>query len=123
MTGKRFSGTAQRLYKGRLLHHGTLLFDSDHAMVAGALNVAPDKFRSKAAKSVRSRIGNIREMLPKDMDMAAFKARLLTELSKEGLVLRTLNEEELFRNKNIGGRQIPQLGLEFRSFSPLFHDL
>ncbi|NCB51689.1 MAG: lipoate--protein ligase [Clostridia bacterium] len=93
--GKKVSGTAQRLYKGRLLHHGTLLFDSDHAMVAGALNVDPDKFRSKAAKSVRSRIGNIREMLPKDMDMAAFKARLLTELSKEGLVLRTLNEEEL----------------------------
>jgi len=93
--GKKVSGTAQRLYKGRILHHGTLLFDSDHAMVAGALNVDPEKFRSKAAKSVRSRIGNIRELLPEDMDMAAFKARLLAELSKEGLVRQTLDEAEL----------------------------
>ena len=93
--GKKVSGTAQRLYKGRLLHHGTLLFDSDHAMVAGALNVDPEKFHSKAAKSVRSRIGNIRELLPKDMDIDEFKASLLTELSKEGLVRRALDETEL----------------------------
>lgn len=93
--GKKVSGTAQRLYKSRLLHHGTLLFDSDPEMVAGALNADPEKFKSKAAKSVRSRIGNIREMLPEDMDMDAFKARLLTELSKDGLVRRALSEDEL----------------------------
>jgi lipoate-protein ligase A len=46
---------AQRIYKDRILHHGTLLFDSDPAMVAGALNADPAKFVSKSAKSVRVR--------------------------------------------------------------------
>ncbi|HBD86845.1 MAG TPA: lipoate--protein ligase [Clostridiales bacterium] len=95
INGKKVSGTAQRLHKGRILHHGTLLFDSDAEMVAGALNADPEKFRSKAAKSVRSRIGNIREMLPEDMDIAAFKARLLLALAGDGLQRRNLDPAEL----------------------------
>ena len=74
MEGRKVSGTAQRVSHGRILHHGTLLFDSDPSAVAGALNVDPTKFQSKASKSVRSRIGNIREFLPKDMDLPAFWA-------------------------------------------------
>ncbi|MEG2037634.1 MAG: lipoate--protein ligase family protein, partial [Ruthenibacterium sp.] len=35
--GKKVSGTAQRLSRHRILHHGTLLFDSNPAMIAGAL--------------------------------------------------------------------------------------
>lgn len=95
VNGKKVSGTAQRLHKGRILHHGTLLFDSDPDMVAGALRADPEKFQSKAAKSVRSRIGNIREMLPGDMDMETFRARLLAELAKDGLERRTLSTGEL----------------------------
>lgn len=45
--GKKVSGTAQRLSGGRILHHGTLLFDSNPEMVSGALNVDPAKFQSQ----------------------------------------------------------------------------
>ena len=62
--GRKVSGTAQRRHAGRILHHGTLLFDANPGMVAGALNVDPEKFRSKSTKSVRARIGNIRDFLP-----------------------------------------------------------
>ena len=55
--GKKISGVAQRIVGGRILHHGTLLFDSDPAMIAGALRADPAKFTSKSAKSVRSRVG------------------------------------------------------------------
>jgi lipoate-protein ligase A len=99
--GKKVSGTAQRLCRGRILHHGTLLFDSDPVMVAGALNADPEKFKSKAAKSVRSRIGNVREMLPTDMDIETFKARLLDELTKDGLERRSLTEAELAEVKKL----------------------
>ena len=61
--GKKVSGVAQRITNGRILHHGTLLFDSDPAMIEGALKADPAKFRSKSAKSVRSRVGNIRDYL------------------------------------------------------------
>lgn len=70
--GRKVSGTARCLRNGRVLHHGTLLFDSDLAAVAGALRADPEKFRSKSSKSVRSRVGNIRPYLPKDMDLTAF---------------------------------------------------
>ena len=93
--GRKVSGTAQRLLRGRILHHGTLLFDADPGMVAGALNVDPDKFTSKSAKSVRSRIGNIRAFLPADMDLPAFWAYLKGALAGGGLTEDRLTEEEL----------------------------
>lgn len=95
VSGKKVSGTAQRMAGGRILHHGTLLFDSDPSMVAGALNVDPAKFQSKSAKSVRSRIGNIRAELKEDMDLPAFWEHLKTALSAGGFVSGELSGEEL----------------------------
>ena len=93
--GRKVSGTAQRVARNRILHHGTLLFDSDASMVAGALNVDPEKFRSKSAQSVRSRIGNIRSFLKEDMDLPAFWSYLKTALAGSGLVQESLSPEEL----------------------------
>lgn len=93
--GKKVSGTAQRLAGNRILHHGTLLFDSDPSMVAGALNVDPAKFQSKSAKSVRSRIGNIRAALPEDMTLEAFWEHLKKTLSAGGFRQEELSREDL----------------------------
>ena len=93
--GRKVSGTAQRLLRGRFLYHGTLLFDANPGMVSGALNVDPAKFESKSAKSVRSRIGNIREFLKTDMDMPAFWSYLKKTLAGSGLVEDHLTDEEL----------------------------
>lgn len=57
--GKKISGNAQYLYKKRLLHHGTLLFNSDLTKLSQALNVKPQKIVSKGVKSVKSRVANI----------------------------------------------------------------
>lgn len=93
--GRKVSGTAQRLYKHRILHHGTLLFQTNSEMVAGALRVDPQKFRSKGAKSVRSRIGNIKDFLDCDMDIAAFWGCLKESLSGGNLISGGLSEAEL----------------------------
>ena len=61
--GRKVSGTAQRAAHGRILHHGTLLFDTDEEMVSGSLKVDEEKFRGKGVRSVKSRIGNIRVFL------------------------------------------------------------
>ena len=83
VNGRKVSGVAQRLCGDRILHHGTLLFDSDPQVISEALNVNADKFSSKSIKSVKSRVGNIREFLPADMDMTEFRARLLAALSAD----------------------------------------
>ena len=71
--GKKFSGNAQYVKQHRIMHHGTILFDSDLSVVSAALNVSKDKIESKGIKSVRSRVTNVREYLPKDMPLEEFK--------------------------------------------------
>lgn len=95
VNGRKVSGTAQRIVRNRILHHGTLLFDADSSMVAGALQVNPAKFRSKSAKSVQSRIGNIREFLETDMTLPEFWAYLKSSLSGDGLLEDVLSAQEL----------------------------
>lgn len=94
VSGRKVSGTAQQLSKGRLLHHGTLLFDSSPDMISGALNPDPTKFQSKSVKSVRSRVGNIREHLSADMDIHAFWQHLKTRLLGSDFALITLSDAD-----------------------------
>ncbi len=82
--GRKFSGNAQYVSGGRLLHHGTILFDSDLDAVADVLRVQPDKIESHGVKSVRSRVTNVRPYLPGDIDLDAFAARLTEELGRHG---------------------------------------
>ncbi|MPL94273.1 Lipoate-protein ligase LplJ [bioreactor metagenome] len=80
--GKKFSGNAQYLREGRVMHHGTLMFDSDLEVLANALNVSADKIESKGVKSVRSRVTNIRAHLKRDMSVSEFKSVLLDYMIK-----------------------------------------
>lgn len=92
---QKISGAAQRIYKERILHHGTLLFDSNLDMVSEALKVTPEKFQSKSVKSVRSRVTNIRNFLTEEMSINDFWQRLRTELTSGGAMSASLTEEEL----------------------------
>ena len=94
VSGCKVSGTAQRIYNGRILHHGTLLFDADSSMIAGALRVDPLKFQSKGVRSVRSRVGNIRSFLSQDMTITRFWDYLIRSLSKTDLRMERLSDEE-----------------------------
>ena len=93
--GRKVSGTAQRLMGGRILYHGCLLFDADPSMVAGALRAAPEKFTSKSTKSVRSRVGNVRDFLKEDMTLPQFWDYLKNALASGGLTETALTAEEL----------------------------
>ena len=74
--GKKFSGNAQYWSKNRLLHHGTILFNSDLSVVQEALNVKADKLQSKGVKSVRSRVTNIYPYLKTPITIDEFKETL-----------------------------------------------
>lgn len=79
--GKKISGNSQYLKHGRIMHHGTLLFDSDLRAINEALRVDDCKVQSKGIKSVESRVTNIKEHIPgKDMDISEFRKILLCEL-------------------------------------------
>jgi lipoate---protein ligase len=75
--GKKFSGNAQYVYKRKVLHHGTILFNADLDQVQNVLKVKENKFKSKGVKSVRSRVTNISDYLANKITIEEFKDLLL----------------------------------------------
>lgn len=59
LDGYKISGTASHLSKGRELHHGTLLYNSDIDMLWRALSSEKRDFVKKATQSVVSPVKNI----------------------------------------------------------------
>jgi len=94
--GKKFSGNSQYIRDGRVMHHGTILFDSDLHIVSQALQVDPTKIQSKGIPSVRSRVTNVRPHLPQDVSLPEFRQQLLQEIARQsGGTPYTLTHEDL----------------------------
>ena len=81
--GKKFSGNAQYIRQGRVMHHGTILFDSNSEVLSNALKVDPAKIQAKGIKSVRSRVTNVRPCLPQDMPLPRFREVLLRSILEQ----------------------------------------
>ncbi|MDP2424542.1 MAG: lipoate--protein ligase family protein, partial [Bacteroidales bacterium] len=82
INGMKFSGNAEHVYKNRVLHHGTLLFDSDLEMINQALTIDSEKFSDKAVKSIRSKVKNISYHLPGQMEITDFMDIVLNHVLK-----------------------------------------
>ena len=94
--GKKFSGNAQYLRQGRVMHHGTILFDSNASVLANALQVDEAKIQAKGVKSVRSRVTNVRPCLKVDMTLPQFRELLLNTILEE-----TPGEEYILTDKDL----------------------
>ncbi len=95
LDGQKFSGNAQYVKEGRVMHHGTLLFASDMQAASDALRPDPEKIKAKGVQSVRSHITNLQPHLP-GVTLEDFKAKLLEKLF-EGRPMEpyTLTEADL----------------------------
>lgn len=74
--GRKFSGNA--FYKNGTVayHHGTILLGADMEKLGRYLNPSKAKLAAKGVDSVRSRVGNLRELNP-DITIEAMKAALV----------------------------------------------
>ena len=95
ISGQKVSGSAQYVRGGRVMHHGTLLFDSDLSVLGKALKVDPEKIRAKGVQSVRSRVTTIRPHLRRDISLETFKKQLLRQLFPDGVEQQVLTPEDL----------------------------
>ena len=77
INGKKFSGNSQYAKKNRVMHHGTIMYDSDLSVVSDVLCVSKDKIESKGIKSVKSRVTNVKDYMPVAVPMDEFKNLLL----------------------------------------------
>lgn len=95
--GKKISGNAEHIYKKRVLHHGTLLFSSVIDDLQLALKVNPLKYSSKAVKSIRSQVTNIKEHLKTDLDILQFRNMILQHIMEisPGSVAYELSDKDI----------------------------
>lgn len=100
--GKKISGNAQTVYDGRIMHHGTLLFNTDMSVLSDALKPNKLKIESKGIKSVRARVTNIYDCLPVKMSADEFLRGLCEffKKDKEEYVLTEKDIEAIEKLKN-----------------------
>ncbi|PKM57293.1 MAG: lipoate--protein ligase [Firmicutes bacterium HGW-Firmicutes-3] len=95
--GKKISGNAQYRIKNKVIHHGTLLFDSSLSDLTKALTPRNEKFQDKAIKSVASRVTNISNHLSHGpLTILEFKQGLYEFIGKnfEGFRYYPLSKED-----------------------------
>jgi len=78
--GKKVSGLAQYVQNGRVCTHGSLLYDADLEMLTRVIRVDDEKIRSKALKSIRSRVTNLKEHLANPCSALEFRELLKQHL-------------------------------------------
>lgn len=95
--GCKISGNAQTQRGNRLLHHGTLMFGVGLTDLSGALRVHPLKIRSKGIASVRARVSNISEHLPRPMTVEQFMQGLAdyVDRTSESFAVCEFTEEDM----------------------------
>lgn len=102
--GLKISGNAQCRRRGKILHHGTLLFDADLSLLERALRPQRTPYADKAVASVRRPVTNIRPFVRGDMNTEAFMERLFG--SMQGLFgLRRVEFTEADREAIVVGAQ------------------
>lgn len=100
--GMKISGSAQTIKKDRILHHGTLLFNSDLEHLHELLKPSAGTFESKAVKSFRSPVTNILDHLDdRAMTIDDFRDHLLDALFPEGVIQKELEEKDLLEIRRL----------------------
>ncbi|MFA5449795.1 MAG: lipoate--protein ligase [Clostridia bacterium] len=87
--GKKISGNAECKLGNKIIHHGTLLFNSDLSALSKALTPDIVKFEGKGIKSVSSRVANILPYINDIKDIGEFKEYLFLN------IMASLNGREI----------------------------
>ena len=76
LKGLKISGNAEHVFKNKVLHHGTLLFNSDLNRLNQAIKVGEGRYKDRSVQSVRSRVANISSFLEQTISFEVFHQKL-----------------------------------------------
>jgi len=119
--GKKFSGNAKLARNGKMIQHGTLLFNSEMSVLNDALKINPLKYKDKAVKSNRSRVINLSEYLPEEMTTENLKQLLIKEImvSYEDASIYNLTNEDISKVQELSTKKYQTWDWNF-GFSPKY---
>ncbi|MDL2248110.1 lipoate--protein ligase [Tyzzerella sp. OttesenSCG-928-J15] len=97
--GMKFSGNSQYIKNGRIMHHGTIMFDSDLTVVSQALRVSRDKYESKGFRSIKSRMTNVSDHMNHECSTEQFinilEERLCNEFTARPVQPQCINMDKV----------------------------
>lgn len=76
VAGKKVSGMAQYIRFGRLCTHGSILYNTNLDMLTRVLHADDEKIKSKALRSIRGRVTNIKEYMKSPCSTKDFQIQL-----------------------------------------------
>jgi lipoate---protein ligase len=79
----KVSGNAEHIYRNRVMHHGTLLFNTDLSALNESIRIQHGRFTDKAVKSNRSIVTNLNSHIPFEGNVHDFVRLLMKFFSKE----------------------------------------
>ena len=104
--GKKISGSAQKVSGGRVLHHGTLLFDSDLSVLDEITTKNKNEsFVAKASESAICKVTNIKEALDFGIGIEEFMSKLLVKLAGDSYKEIKLDIPELAEIEKLAGEK------------------
>jgi len=73
INNKKISGNAEHIFKNRVIHHGTLLFNADLSLLEDSIKPDEALYEDKSVQSVRSAVTNISEHMGLAIDLEQFR--------------------------------------------------
>ncbi|WP_372932323.1 lipoate--protein ligase [Mariniphaga sediminis] len=96
VAGKKISGNAEHVFKNRVLHHGTVLFNSNLEQLEQAIKAVPGKYNGKAVQSNRSEVTNILPFMKGNWTTDDFSSFLIdVQLKNPDNSFYELNEKDV----------------------------
>jgi lipoate-protein ligase A len=83
VNGLKISGNAEHVYRNRVLHHGTLLFQSDLDILNKAITRENGSYSDKAVQSNRSTVTNLSACLNGNINIDAFCSSLFAYIKSD----------------------------------------
>lgn len=91
----KISGSAQRMVKGRLLHHGTLLFDSDlNVLDQITTHHKNEHIQTRGTLSDICQVTNVSQHLDEGMTIEQFMERLTRQMVPDGNIRQLTGEQQ-----------------------------
>jgi lipoate-protein ligase A len=69
VNGLKISGNSEHVHRNRVLHHGTLLYDTNLDFLKGSIRKDTSFYKTRAVNSNPSHVTNLKKMLPEVEDM------------------------------------------------------
>ncbi len=101
INNKKISGNASHVFKNRVMHHGTLLFNSNLANLSETLKTDPNKYQGHSVKSVRSMVTTISANTTSELSISIFMNSLMRFFIKKYPSTYVLSDQDYEFIKNL----------------------